>query len=751
MALADALTVALRMDASQYQSEARRAAGTSSKLAGEIKGAGDKSRGAFAGVRGGVGQLSDSLGGLGKTIAGAFAVKKVGDFAKATVTSASNLAEATNAANVVFKDGAGIIDAYGKNSARSVGLAESAFKQMSATTGSLLTGLGFDTQDAANETIGLTERAADLASVFNTDVSDSLFAIQAGLRGETEPLRRFGVQLSQAEIKAKAVALGLADGTGEISKNARAQAALALIYEQSNAVAGDFANTSEGLANQQRILTAEWEDAKAEIGQALIPVFTNLVGTVRDLLPAITEILGGFAELVAAAGPLIDILGGALSWALQRVADYLGLVSKGSQALGALFGDEASKNALRYTEALEAVNDAAAEGGDATTAFANGLAHVVRGGKLTKEQLEGLGDAAGQTGERMASALVNVLAVARELGDAEEVQVLEDALWDTLLAMEKTGELAEVTDSSLGELADEFGLAEARARAMGGTVADRTNPAIEDNAELMEDAAGEAKDLAKELESVEEAQKNYHRELIAATNPTFKAVKAWQDYQEALQTANATGATAEEKLGAIEARLDAIDAFSALGDNVSEGIDAIAEAAGLSQEAVAELFEQLGFIDGAEFVAGVRVDLVGGLPQFIPEGANPVGGYSSGGAGFKVPPRVATSGTGGFTPSQHGGPRSAGQLLLVGEGGRELFVPQTAGTVLDNQLTEALLGSEGLRPRSSPLTSSSGGGAVNNHFSWEIVNPQTNDLESDLQRGLALAEIMFSVEGGTAE
>ena len=196
-----------------------------------------------------------------------------------SVKPASDLNESLNAVNVVFGEGAGQMLDYGKTAATTVGLSQSAFNSMATTTGAFLQNVGFDMDSAGSETIALTERAADMASVFNTDVATAMGAIQSGLKGEFNPLEQFGVKLNAAAIEAQGMAMGLADADGKLSDSAKATAALQLIYEQTAKVQGDFANTSDGLANQQRIMGATFEDVRAKIGTALLPILTTLGAT----------------------------------------------------------------------------------------------------------------------------------------------------------------------------------------------------------------------------------------------------------------------------------------------------------------------------------------------------------------------------------------------------------------------------------------------------------------------------------------
>jgi len=230
----------------------------------------------------------------------------------AMVKLASDTGESLNAANVVFKESGKIIEEWGKNAAEQAGLTSAEFYQASAVIGAGLTNAGASAEEAAKQTIELTKRAADMASIFNTSVDDALGALQAGLRGEAEPLRRFAVSLDAATISAKAVAMGLVDANGEATTYGLSQARLAIIMEQSSKFQGDFANTSGGLANSMRITTAMVKEQAAELGQQLLPIVLEVVqglkGAVKwfsDLSDEQKKMILVTAGVAAAIGPLL--------------------------------------------------------------------------------------------------------------------------------------------------------------------------------------------------------------------------------------------------------------------------------------------------------------------------------------------------------------------------------------------------------------------------------------------------------------
>jgi hypothetical protein len=259
-----------------------------------------------------VGKVALGIGAAG------FAAMAGGAFllARKAIPAASDVVESMNAVTKVFGGSADVILDWGEQAATQAGLAQSEFFQMSAQTGAMLQNLGLDQRMAADESVNLARRAADMASIFNTDVADALGAIQAGLRGEADPLERFGVRLSQAAVKAKALEMGLLGAKGEMDDNARATAALALLYEQTDALAGDFVETSGDLANAQRVARAQVENILAVLGKMALPILGRVFNYISTV---VLPILENFAKFIAHVVEEGEILGDYL----QELPDWL--------------------------------------------------------------------------------------------------------------------------------------------------------------------------------------------------------------------------------------------------------------------------------------------------------------------------------------------------------------------------------------------------------------------------------------------
>lgn len=243
----------------------------------------------------------------------------VGVAAKRAADDASNLGESQNAVNVVFGKSARIIGSFAKGAATQAGLSMRQANEMIVPIGASLRNYGYSAKDAAGQSVALAKRAADMASVFNTSVPEALEAIQAGLRGEADPLEKFGVGLSAATVEAKAMSMGLVDAEGNLSRHNEMLARNAVIMDQTNRYAGDFVRTSGEAANKARINAAEAENLSASYGKGLLPVLKMLrsvMGTVLSLMAkhtTTTKVLVGVVSGLAAA--VIVLTGVTRAWA----------------------------------------------------------------------------------------------------------------------------------------------------------------------------------------------------------------------------------------------------------------------------------------------------------------------------------------------------------------------------------------------------------------------------------------------------
>ena len=525
-------------------------------------------------LEGSTGKATGKLGGLaaaGKKLlpiaAAGFGLAKGIAFMKSAVGAASDLEESINAVQVQFEEGADVILAFGQVAAQQVGLSNSAFNQLSVTTGALLSGFITDTRLAAEETINLTKRAADMASVFNVSVEEALSAVQASLRGEQEPIRRFGVLMDEASVAGKALQLGLADTTKELTAQDKAMARLQLIYEQTDKTAGDFLNTQESIANQERTLAARTEDLKASLGKGLAPAY-NVALT--------------FADRFATA------------------------LSKGI----ALFDDTVAA-AMRLNTVISFVNKDIGRGALPLDTLTVAFKRLVDDQNAYRANLDLVRIAVGANADTHIRALGNVLEYTRGIEDSEERQrILSETLFDSIRALELTDEAtsALVDKYNLGAIAAEVMADEARNLGREQRIAadnaqlaaissDDLNEAYRNSAFNAAKAALATDKLARSYGSAADFVRDLTRAQQESISPVASLLRADARLVAANETLNdlendrkaSTADVAEAMLSLVEAQADVIGArgqvLSATGENI-EAFRRMAEQAGLAREQI---------------------------------------------------------------------------------------------------------------------------------------------------------------------
>lgn len=236
-------------------------------------------------------------------VGGALAVAGITSFLKDSVKASSDLDESLNAVSVSYGAATQGIVSLGETAANRLGLSSNQFNSIATQFSGFAANIAGPGGDVVGFIDELTTRGADFASVFNLDVDEALRLVQSGLAGETEPLRKFGIDLSAATVEAFALANGIGAAGEPLTEAQKQQARYGAFLEQTNKVQGDFANTSDGLANAQRILAANFENVKAEVGGPLVGAFANLttalIPVVQELAPVLVDVMGQLAPVIA--------------------------------------------------------------------------------------------------------------------------------------------------------------------------------------------------------------------------------------------------------------------------------------------------------------------------------------------------------------------------------------------------------------------------------------------------------------------
>lgn len=265
--MARKLVVEIIGDSSSLEKAFARSGKSAARFNRELTSGATRTRAVFTNMAGMVGPILATLGAAGVVVG-----------LKNAVDAASDLNEQLSRSNVLFGASAKEIDDWSKTTATSFGVSQREALATAGAFGSMLETAGRTQGQAALMSRILVQLAADMASFNNQDPSEMLVRLQSGLAGEAEPLRRFGVFISDAAVKAEAYRDKIAKSGTELNEQQKVVARYNLILRQTGTQQGDFARTSDGLANLFRILKAELDNVATSLGQVLIPYLKAGVG-----------------------------------------------------------------------------------------------------------------------------------------------------------------------------------------------------------------------------------------------------------------------------------------------------------------------------------------------------------------------------------------------------------------------------------------------------------------------------------------
>ena len=408
----------------------------------------------FANLEGTAKKAGFALNKMALPAAAAFGAIAVGGFKAAQ--AAGDFNETVNKSNVIFGNAAKSVQQFASTAATSLGQSKQAALDAAATFGVFGKAAGKTGEDLAGFSTQMVQLTSDLASFHNANPADVALALGAALRGESEPIRKYGVLLNDAALKAQAMAMGIYDGKGALEQSAKVLAAQALTLKQTKDAQGDFARTSGGLANQQRILKATLDDAVITIGtafipivQAVIPVLTTMATwTAKNsgLISAFSIALGVLAGVVAAVGIAYKVYKAAA--VLTTAVNYALATSFTAVQIATGIGIAAVIAGVGAFALYQRQMKAARGEIEATTAAQNGLNGAFIGPQLAPAELERRTKAFYGIGDGAAGAAKKIESFAEALKDklSDAVNKAKDALKD---AQDALTEFATTTADSI--------------------------------------------------------------------------------------------------------------------------------------------------------------------------------------------------------------------------------------------------------------------------------------------------------------
>lgn len=241
----------------------------------------------------GITAIENKIKSIGATIGLAFGVKELVDFGKRAVTAASDLTEAQNVVDTAFGDMSWKMEQFADTALETYGISELTAKNMGSTYMAMAKGMGVATDAASDMAVTLTGRLSDIMSFYNKTQSEVDTIGRAMITGETEPLKAIGVVMTQTNLSAYALAKGYEKTYDAMSANEQLIVRYKYFLEQTAMAQGDFAKTSEGWANQTRLLSERLNEFMTNLGGLLMNTLTPALEFANEALSFLNELFFG--------------------------------------------------------------------------------------------------------------------------------------------------------------------------------------------------------------------------------------------------------------------------------------------------------------------------------------------------------------------------------------------------------------------------------------------------------------------------
>lgn len=225
-------------------------------------------------------------------------LNKMGQFVSSSIDLASDLQEVENVVDTVFTNMESQVDSFAQSAMDSYGLSELVAKQYMGTIGAMAKAFDYSESQAYDMARAITGLTADVASFYNLDTEEAFNKLKAIFTGETESLKSLGVVMTQTALDSFAMANGFGKTTSEMSESEKVALRYHFVMDKLKNAQGDFAKTSDGWANQTRVLKLRWDELKSTLGSGFITLLTPLIQWLNTLIQKMTTVAAVFTSMV---------------------------------------------------------------------------------------------------------------------------------------------------------------------------------------------------------------------------------------------------------------------------------------------------------------------------------------------------------------------------------------------------------------------------------------------------------------------
>lgn len=242
--------------------------------------------------------LSNQMNGFMRNMAKLVSLKAIAEYLGNAVAKFNDFYEATDLFHNAMGNLSGEADTLISKMQGLLGVDPTKAMTYMATIQSLGTSFGLASDKAYILSKNLTQLAYDEGSYWNKDVAETFTAMSSAISGEIEPIRRLGVDLSQARLQQELLALGFNKQVSSLSQADKAVLRYIAIMKQTANVQGNLAQTIQSPANQIKILKAQLDMLAKSVGSLLYPAMKSILPPLIAAVQLIREFVEWVAKLM---------------------------------------------------------------------------------------------------------------------------------------------------------------------------------------------------------------------------------------------------------------------------------------------------------------------------------------------------------------------------------------------------------------------------------------------------------------------
>ena len=441
----------------------------------------------------------------------------------ASFKMASDMQESINKVDTVFGDSSEMIKGWANTTLEAYGIANMTALEMTAFFGDMATSMGYSEKQAAEMSKRLVALAGDVASFKNISLEQVQTALQGIFTGNTASLKLLGVVMTEANVEAHALSLGLQQNWKDLSQNEKVAYRYDYVMKMLANSQGDFANTIESPSNQIRLFQESVKQLAASFGNELLPMLTPFIKNANELVKSFVNLDSGSKKLVvqiavaaATLGPML-MIGGQLNKIISAGISLMAMLTAKTTAKAVADG-VATKTQYALNAAM-AANPIGAVITAITTIIALLLSYAASA-SLTAEKTKSLNEVLKDTAKSFESASRSIEETAR----SEEAEL---AMVERLIP--EYEELNKKVGKSAGEKRELK------------NIVDKINSVIPDSINLINSETGQYEANTQAIAN----NINAIRLRIQAKADEERAIKAYSNQSEILEK---TGFSSLEKL-----------------------------------------------------------------------------------------------------------------------------------------------------------------------------------------------------------